>query len=110
MSTYNPDLWVMLKFNNNGNIFYKVLASWYGGFTQGNSWKLNSGVDRVEEDENLYYFYGASGSVYQCHKKTYGMSVYTMGILNNFQEEVKSVDGATIELLPEETNFMELTY
>ena len=100
----------MLKFNNNGNVCYNVLASWYGGFTRGNSWKLNSGVNRVEEDKNYYYFYGASGSVYQCHKKTYGMSAYTMGILNQFYQDAKSAEGVTIELLQEDTNFITLPY
>ena len=110
MRTYNPDKWVLLKFNHKGKVFYKVLASWYGGYARGDSWKLNSGCTKIEEDENLYFFHGHSGSVYQCHKKTYGMSAYTMGILNSFFEQVKDMDGVTLELLPDSTNFMELDY
>ena len=64
MREYNPDKWVMLKFNHNGEDIYKVLASWYGGFTTGDSWKLNSGVTKVEQDGNLFLFHGSSGSVY----------------------------------------------
>lgn len=107
---YYPDRWVLLKFNNNGNVFYKILASWYNGFAQGDSWRLNSGVDRVEKHGNTYLFYGSSGSIYQCNENTYGMSAYTSGILYNLQEKVKHADGVSLELMPEETNFMELTY
>lgn len=110
MSEYMPDKWVMVKFNYNGQIIYKILASWYGGFARGDSWKLNSGVTRIEEDGDFYLFHGASGSVYTCHKKTYGMSAYTMGVLSRFEEEVKDMAGTTLELLPDTTNFMELNY
>ena len=110
MSEYNPDKWVMLKFNHNGKDIYKVLASWYGGYARGDSWKLNSGVTKIEEDGQLYRFHGSSGSVYQCHKATYGMSAYTMGILSNFQKQVDETEGVTLELLPDTTNFMELHY
>ena len=110
MSTYNPDKWVMVKFNNKGNIVYKILASWYGGFARGDSWKLNSGVTKIEEDGQLYRFHGSSGSVYQCHKATYGMSAYTMGVLASFQKQVDETEDVTLELLPDTTNFMELQY
>ena len=110
MSQYNPDKWVMLKFNHNGKEVYKVLASWYGGYARGDSWKLNSGVTKIEEDGDLYCFHGSSGSVYVCHKKTYGMSAYTMGILASFENQVDEIEGVTLELLPEDTNFLELNY
>lgn len=112
MSEYKPDKWVMIKFNhsNKNTTIYKILASWYGGFTQGDSWQLNSGVVKIEEDGQCYLFHGSSGSVYRCHKGTYGMSTYTMGILANMQAEIKEANGVTLDLMPEDTNFMELVY
>lgn len=110
MREYNPDKWVMLKFNHNGEDIYKVLASWYGGFTTGDSWKLNSGVTKVEQDGNLFLFHGSSGSVYVCHKDAYGMSAYTMGVLSNFQQQVDEAEGVTLELLDKETNWLEIDY
>ena len=58
MSNYNytPDKWVMLKFTHGGQDVYKILASFYGGYLDGDSWKLNSGVTKVEEDDKYYYF------------------------------------------------------
>jgi hypothetical protein len=110
MSEYNPDKWVMLKIESGGQTTYKILASWYGGYAKGDSWKLNSGCTRIEEDGQTYLFYGHSGSVYRCHKQTYGMSMYTMGILANFQKEVDEAEGVKLTLMSEETNFMEIDY
>jgi hypothetical protein len=38
------------------------------------------------------------------------MSLYTRGILANFEVDMKEADGVTLELLPEDTNFMEIDY
>lgn len=110
MSTYTPDKWVMLKFINDGKAFYKILASWGGSYTHGQSWKLNSGCTSVEEDGDYFLFHGYSGSVYECHKRGYGMTGYAMEIYNKFQKDVAGAEGVTMELLPEETNFMEIDY
>ena len=110
MSEYNPDKWVMLKFNYKGEVIYKILATFYGGYLNGDSWKLNSGCTKIEEDGQLYRFYGSSGSVYQVHKAAYGMGGYTMGVFASFQKEIESIEGTTMELMPPETNFMELHY
>ncbi len=110
MREYTPDRWVMLKFNHNGVVIYKILGSWYGGYARGDSWKLNSGVTKIEEDGQTFLFHGSSGSVYRCHKNGYGMSGYTSGVYASFQKEVSEAEGVTLELLPEETNFMEIHY
>jgi hypothetical protein len=110
MREYNPDRWVMLKFNHNGELIYKILGSWYGGYAKGDSWKLNSGVTKIEEDGQTYLFYGSSGSVYRCHKNAYGMSGYTSGVYASFHKEVAEAANVTLDLMPEETNFMELHY
>ena len=52
-----PDKWVVLKIEHEGNIIYKVFASWYGGYLGSDSWKLNSGIKDIEiplEDTYIY--------------------------------------------------------
>lgn len=110
MREYNPDRWVMLKFNHEGELIYKILGSWYGGYAKGDSWKLNSGITKIEEDGQTYLFYGSSGSVYRCHKSAYGMSGYTSGVYASMQKTVDEAEGVTLDLMPEATNFMELHY
>ena len=108
---YCPDKWVMLRFTHKGQDVYKILASFYGGYLDGDSWKLNSGVTKVEQDDKYYYFHGSSGSVYACHKESYGMSMYAMSIYNKFLKQVREAEDSNMELLYEDdTNFMELDY
>ena len=110
MREYNPDKWVMLKFNHNSEVIYKILATFYGGYLSGDSWKLNSGVTKIEEDGQCYLFHGSSGSVYRCHKNAYGMGGYTSGIYASFRKQVDETDGVEMELMAPETNFMEIHY
>lgn len=109
MSEYNPDRWVMLKITHSGHSTYKVLAGWGGSYTHGASWKLNSGCTNVEETEDAFRFSGYSGSVYNCRKNSYGTTGYTAQVLSNFIEQAKEAN-ATIEMMPEETNWMEIKY
>ena len=58
MNEYNPDRWVILKLINNQKTIYKVLGGWFGGYLQGDSWRINSGITKVELDGDVYKFYG----------------------------------------------------
>lgn len=107
---YNPDRWVMLKFVTEGHTTYKILAGWGGGYLYGQSWKLNSGCTHIEEDGDYFLFHGFSGSVYRCHKRAYGTTGYTAQIYNKFEKQIAESAGASMEMMPKETNFMELHY
>lgn len=103
-----PDKWVVLKLNNGGEILYKVFGSWAGGYLDGDRWKANSGIVSVDEDDGYYYFIGYSGSCYKCHKKGYGvMTSYSQSILDNLIDKASEMD-ASISVLLDDTNFMEL--
>jgi len=80
-----PEKWVILKLPNN---YYKVFATWACGYLYGDRCRLNSGISKVEQDENFYYFIGFSGSCYKCHKKGYGTATsYGLGVLNKIIEQ-----------------------
>ena len=55
MNDYNiseiPDKWVVIKILDNE---HKIFASWAGGYLDGDRWKLNSGITKVEEDDKYY--------------------------------------------------------
>lgn len=78
MTEYNPDSWVVIKMTHKDQTFYKVLGGWSGDYLNGTSWRLNSGIEKVELDNDHYKFYGASGSVYNCHKSGYGLRMSTV--------------------------------
>lgn len=70
----------------------KIFASFSGGYTQGDSWKLNSGVTKIIEKNNLYNIYGYSGSVYIVHKKgEWLLSSYNRSVLDGMLEDAEKV-------------------
>ena len=99
---YIPDDWVVLKLPNNQG--YKIFGQWVGGYLNGDNWRLNSGITKVEEHDDFYLFYGVSNSVYECHKKNYGIgTTWLRGIVDNFVRA-----GSTI--MSQDTNWSELDY
>ena len=104
-----PDRWVVVKIvNNQDTPFYKVFATWVGGYLDGDRWKLNSGIKSVESDDDYYYFIGHSGSCYKCRKKGYGTaSSYGEGVLQDMIENAYKAN-STVNVLSEGTEWKEL--
>lgn len=107
---YLPDRWAIIKLApvDGSPIHYRVFGTWGGSYLSGQSWKCNSGIESIEEDEKYYYFLGSSGSVYCCRKGNYGFFSYGLSVLHNIIEESKKF--TIITEMPEETNWMELDY
>jgi hypothetical protein len=90
MNKYTPDTWVILRIKTRKQPpIYKLFAGWYGGYTQGDSWKLNSGITIVKTSDKFYEVHGESGSIYVCPIGREGMSTYMYGVLASFQEQFK---------------------
>lgn len=110
MSNYNPDKWVVVRITRKDiQLIDKIFASWYGGYTGSDSWRLNSGIAKVRTEDSMFYFEGISGSVYKCNKDSYGTNAYGLGVISRMIENAKN-DGVSIEILPEETNWLERNY
>lgn len=102
-----PESWVILKFKNQ-ETFYKVFATWAGGYLDGDRWQMNSGITKVEEDDNHYYFYGYSGSCYACKKGNYCVATsYGQGVLDSVLNNAYKVNTQVV-VLPENTNWSDL--
>lgn len=96
MSEYNPDSWVIIKVMGiEDKDFFKVLAGWSGGYLDGDSWRMNSGIDKIEDDGDYYNFIGQSGSVYRCHKEGESMRMSMSGtwarMLREYPDNVELV-------------------
>jgi hypothetical protein len=109
MSDYRPDRWTVLRIHATGQIIYKVFASWSGGYTGSDSWKLNSGITRATLVGDSWEFDGSSGSVYSCHKDAYGTNGYGGHVLHGLLEQAEK-QGYEIDVLSAETNWAALNY
>lgn len=100
------DTWVVIKFTHEGSHFYKILAGNSGGYLDGDSWQLNSGIVRVTEDGDYLNFYGASGSCYRVHKDSYGFRMSTIGVWEQIQKRFSD----KVELMDNETDWVEMDW
>jgi hypothetical protein len=70
---------------------------------------MNSGITKVTETGDYYFFEGSSGSVYNCRKGCYGANGYGSGVLSGLIEK-GAEQGILIAVLDEDVNVMELDY
>ena len=105
MSNYTPDNWVVIKMDGD-EPHYRVLAGWSGGYLDGNSWKVNSGIVRVEIDGDYYRFYGLSGSCYSCHKESYTLRMNNAHIWTRLQ----TLHSYKVEMMPETTDWSNMDW
>jgi len=98
MSDYFPDRWVILKTTNPESDppgFYKIFSGWKGSWTNGDAWRLSSGITEIIDCGEYYSIENESGSVYACHKESIGMTLYMHGIYEMMKEQT-----ATLEIVP----------
>jgi hypothetical protein len=74
----------------------------------GDSWRMNSGITRIEEKPKHWEFYGSSGSVYKCGRKSYGLRMSIAGIYNRLKEN-EAFEGQ-ITLMPKDTDWLEIEW
>lgn len=106
---YTPDKWKIIKLSPpDDETFYKVFGMWSGGYLDGDSWRMNSGIKSVYKDGEYFVVMGYSGSAYRCHKQTEGTNAYGAAVLSGLLERdgVELVaDGATfLQELSDEDN------
>lgn len=97
MSEYFPDRWVILKITDaENNVHYRFFAGWYGGYANGDSWRINSGIVKCELSENNFLkFFSESGSSYFGHENNYGMSGYMIYVFESIDNKL----GGSVEVL-----------
>jgi hypothetical protein len=106
MSVQLPENWVVIKYDVEDKVEYKVFGGWRGGYLGSDSCRLNSGITKVEDHDDHYRFYGYSGSVYWCYKHNYGIrGLHNNSVLHNIIESGKTVNA---ELLSKDTDFTAL--
>jgi hypothetical protein len=109
MSEYTPDRWTVVRIHTPTEILYRVFASWSGGYSGSDSWKLNSGIVRATLIGDRWEFYGSSGSVYSCHQDAYGTNGYGSAVLSNMISQARD-QGIQVEVMEGDTDWAQLEY
>ena len=105
MTEYNPDNWVIIKMKGD-DPHYRVLGGWSGGYLDGDSWRMNSGITRVDDADEDWFFYGSSGSVYRCNKRSYTLRMNNAHVWTQLQE----LHGDKVEMMPEDTDWLSMDW
>jgi len=94
--THKPHGWVILKFTSKEEVYFKIFASWRGGYLEGDSWRLSSGSKElpVLSDCGKYWIWPQeSGSCYHLPiKGEGGTSIYTESVLKDILRQEKRSD------------------
>lgn len=99
MSNYVPDHWQIVYLASPEMApVYKVFTTWSGGYVWGDEWRLNSGIEKIEDKGDSYDVHGASGSVYKLRKGREGMSGYGQGVLTRLRGQIEA-SGGIMELM-----------
>jgi len=101
---YNPDRWCLISIELPEGTEVKVLGGWDGGYLDGGSWRLSSGVTKVIDDGDSWIIHNKSGSTYMCNKKTDTVSGVARMLLGELTESHK-VKRVAIEDLYKERGF-----
>jgi hypothetical protein len=109
MSEYTPDRWLVLRIHTTKEVLYRVFATWYGGYGGSDSWKLNSGIVSAQLVDSRWEFSGLSGSVYSCHRDSYGNSGYGGSVLSNMISQAQE-QGIQVEVMDRDTDWSQLEY
>lgn len=78
------------------NSLVKLFRSFNGGYTDSDSWTLNSGTKKIEVLEDGYIFHGYSGSSYFVPKRQGLLNSFTSGVYGKMLEQEK-VEEISIE-------------
>lgn len=87
MREYTPNRWEIVRFSNEKETWYRVLGGWSGGYLDGDSWRLSSGLNEIEESGDYYLMKNHSGSVYKCHKEGRGMNMISASTYVQMERE-----------------------
>ena len=104
-NNYHPDRWILVEIKGD-DPHYKVFGCWSGGYLDGDSWRMNSGITEVHETDTSYNFVGSSGSTYYCNKESYGLTAYGGGVVAQYENKLK---GKFVPLY-EQPDVMKLEY
>lgn len=89
---YTPDGYAVIRIQAYGSddFVIKVFGSWSGGYSSGESWRINSGTIDIKDEGDSYLVTGFSGSQYKLSKEVNYIRPYNKSVLNDMIAELRS--------------------
>lgn len=89
-----PLHWLLLEIKQPDKTTVKILSGFAGGYLEGDSWRLSTDVEKIEDNDNEYIVTTKSGSTYLLLKKNIGVSGPSAGMLQRIKKyfDVKIID------------------
>jgi len=84
---YYLDNWVILETTLNNKVDYVLLGGCSGGYLDGDTWRMNSGIKTVAKAGKRYIVTGKSGSIYSIPIEREGLSMSFAYIFNKLSED-----------------------
>ena len=79
------------RYNAPGHeLYYRVLAGWYGGYAGSDSWKISSGINEAIDKGSHWEMPQSSGSVYRCYKESERYSMLSQMIFQNYRKQFET--------------------
>lgn len=97
-SLYTPDSWVLVKISDGQETIVKCLGGWSGSYLYGSSWRLSSGVTKIEDKNDDFIITNYSGSVYLCPKGRQTLAGMMHQVIDSFIQKAER-EGGSIELI-----------
>jgi len=104
---YSPTGYHFLKIPSTkepSGFIYKIMGSWDGSYLSGESWRVSSGISKIEDKGSHLYVQGFSGSIYVVRKQGRGLNVYAMGVLQEVLSKAKGIISISTEEIMEVFN------
>jgi len=84
-----PDVWELIRITNDGANIDKILSGWYGGYANGDSWRLSSRISKIEDHPDYLYIVTESETEYELYKSVRRFSGMTAGIYEFYSKKIE---------------------
>lgn len=95
---YTPDHWGIVKvIPSDSAPYYRILCSWSSSYLYGSSWKLSSGIETFEDNDQYWVSLQSSGSTYKLRKQGEQLSAMMASVLSQLDSNIVKVQLVKLE-------------
>ena len=82
-----PDTWKLIEATVEGQTFHVVLSGFYGGYLDGDAWRLSTKITSKVKNDDHYIATTMSGTEYKLYFDDEGFSGLSSSVYNRFKSK-----------------------